>query len=145
MEKREQIFSNLSKPKKPQKVIATYEATRDLKLGKKLQRIQNGEDLLFASLEESVDGQAKGLSEAVDAGDKQGLEAQAIAPVVKRKMLRAITMRNIGLMEDILKRYQGSNAPITDGAGNSLIALAAIQGDVGMIKLLLARGMDANT
>ena len=54
-------------------------------------------------------------------------------------------MQNIGLMEDILKRYQGSNAPITDGAGNSLIALAAIQGDVGMIKLLLARGMDANT
>ena len=81
----------------------------------------------------------------MDAGDKQGLEAQAIAPVVKRKMLRAITMRTIGLMEDILKRYQGSNAPITDGAGNSLIALAAIQGDVGMIKLLLARGMDANT
>lgn len=81
----------------------------------------------------------------MDAGEKQGQEVQAIAPVVKRKMLRAITMQNIGLMEDILKRYQGSNAPITDSAGNSLIALAAIQGDVGMIKLLLARGMDANT
>ena len=60
-------------------------------------------------------------------GGSQGPEIKEIAPVVKRKMIRAITSGNTLLMEGILKRYTGSNGPITDDAsGNSLVALAAI-------------------
>lgn len=59
-------------------------------------------------------------------------------------MFEAVTENNVGLMDDILKRYSGELDDIVDDYGNSLPALAAIQGDYQMIQLLLDRGFDPN-
>ena len=55
----------------------------------------------------------------------------------------AMSEHNIGLMDDILKRYPIDN--IKDRNGNSLVAIAAINGDANMIKLLLGRGLDPSS
>ena len=47
-------------------------------------------------------------------------------------------------MEDVLKRYQGDLNQILDQEGNSLLILAALQGDYAMIDMLLAKGIDAD-
>lgn len=44
-------------------------------------------------------------------------------------MFEAVTENNVGLMDDILKRYSGELDDIVDDYGNSLPALAAVQGD----------------
>ena len=61
------------------------------------------------------------------------------------KIFKAINTKNIGLMDDILKRYQGDLNMIFDCDSNSLIGLAAMHGDFRMIQILLAKGVNANS
>ncbi len=58
-------------------------------------------------------------------------------------MLFAVVTSNVGLMEDALNRYQGK-VNFRDNNGNTLIAMAAMNGDDPMVKLLLSRGCSAN-
>lgn len=59
-------------------------------------------------------------------------------------MKQAIEYKNTGLMEDILKRYQGNIDNICDEDGNSLLIMATIKGDYKMCDILLQRGVDVN-
>lgn len=64
-------------------------------------------------------------------------------------MLKAVSEKNVGLMEDILKRYsQVSNSDALtyiDSNGNNLLTLAAIKGNFQMVKLLIENGYSPNT
>ena len=53
------------------------------------------------------------------------------------RMLQAIETKNTGLMEDILKRYQGDIDSIRDEEGNSLLIMASNKGDYEMCDILL--------
>ena len=53
------------------------------------------------------------------------------------RMDQAIETKNVGLMEDILRRYQGDIECIRDDEGNSLLILASNKGDYEMCDLLL--------
>ena len=59
-------------------------------------------------------------------------------------MNQAIINRNTGLMEDILRRYQGNINVVVDEDGNSLLIQAAMNGDYKMCDILLSRGVDVN-
>lgn len=60
------------------------------------------------------------------------------------RMLQAIETKNTGLMEDILKRYQGDIDSIRDEEGNSLLIMASNKGDYEMCDILLQRGLNVN-
>jgi len=64
-------------------------------------------------------------------------------------MLKAVSEKNVGLMEDILRRYsQVSNSDALtyiDSNGNNLLTLAAIKGNFQMVKLLIENGYSPNT
>ena len=60
------------------------------------------------------------------------------------RMHQAILTRNTGLMEDILRRYQGNIDVVKDEMGNSLLIMAAMNGDFKMCEILLSRGVNVN-
>mmetsp|Transcript_39576 Transcript_39576/g.60507 ORF Transcript_39576/g.60507 Transcript_39576/m.60507 type:complete len:120 (+) Transcript_39576:11146-11505(+) len=64
--------------------------------------------------------------------------------ILINRMNQAIQFKNIGLMEDILKRYQGNLDHIQDDNGNSLLILSAMQGDFRMCDTLLTKGINGN-
>ena len=60
------------------------------------------------------------------------------------RMNQAILQKNVGLMDDILKRYQGTLDSIIDENCNTLLILSAMQGDFKMCDILLAKGVNVN-
>ena len=64
-------------------------------------------------------------------------------------MLKAVSEKNVGLMDDILKRYTQVNnndaLGYVDEQGNNLLTLAAIKGNFQMVKLLIDNGYSPNT
>mmetsp|Transcript_33448 Transcript_33448/g.51360 ORF Transcript_33448/g.51360 Transcript_33448/m.51360 type:complete len:173 (+) Transcript_33448:7890-8408(+) len=61
----------------------------------------------------------------------------------RKKMMHAVITSNVGLMEDALNRYSGKT-DFRDMNGNTLVSMAAMNGDDLMVKLLLSRGLSSD-
>ena len=59
---------------------------------------------------------------------------------LKEMLFEAIKNHNSSKMEEIMRRYQIDSENFLDKKGNSLVAMAAAEGDELMVKLLLSMG-----
>jgi len=62
---------------------------------------------------------------------------------IHRKLLNACFDQNLGLLNDLMDRYQ-IHDEIKDRDGNNLILIGAQKGNSNLVKLLCMRGLDCN-